>query len=616
MAAEWELALHENPSITTAGFRPIEGESGRAWRWALGERQQISFRNPFRRLRIYYRLFVPVAGTTVELRQGEKTCLLLEATEANRRLEGYFELPESGTEELRTLEFRFNRKEGVLPHPADPQLSFSIEKLNAVPLESPGEFTPEARTQVRTALVALPAWDPSFPPMGISYLAAALRAEGIEASVHDFNIAAWHVLRNLRIGGEDLWSHTNARYFREAELFEAEILPQLREAIENLANQICSAQPAVLGFTAFYTSLPCLNAVARACRARLPNLKIVCGGPEMAASNLPYILERLPESEINVVAIGEGEGTLLELLKRWNHGQGPDGCAGTVHKRRDGTLVTEAPRASLPFHAVPDPDFSDFDLRLYKEPKTLPVMLSRGCVARCAFCSESRFWQKFRSGPADRAFRQILKLIDTFGVEHICFNDSLVNGNFDVLSELTNLILASGRKLTWRGQARVDKRMTRELLERMARSGCQYLSYGFESGSQKVVDRMEKRTTVDIAREVIRNTHEAGIKVNLNVIVGFPGEEEEDFQQTIEFLRENLPYVWQVGINEMNIFHGIPVGDNPARYALATHVPHTGSLWETADGRNTPAVRKDRLARIRSFTSAQGIQQGLGSSSM
>ncbi|MCO5143276.1 MAG: B12-binding domain-containing radical SAM protein [Oligoflexia bacterium] len=594
------------------GFQSVEFQEN-PWRWAEHQQQSLEFSAKNTNQRIYYKFHLPIPHSSLTIRYKEETLLTL-SNKNSSLLEGFFEFT-TNIEEQVIFHFLFDKENSEQTHPDDPSLSYFVSRfiLTDLPIENTYE---KINSKLNIALVFLPAWPIFVPPMGVAYLAAAARSANFHTNVYDYNVIAWHLLQDQKVNDENLFTHNNSKYFRDQNLFEKHILPHLEKSMNDFAEEICSSKPDVIGFSTIYTSLPVMKSLLSACKKILPQVKIVCGGPEMNPAQVPSLLELIQNEAIDAIVIGEGEATFIEILKRWSNQKNLNGCKGCIHKLSSGHPVQEHSRHQLPFTDVPYPDFSDFKLHLYENPETLPVMMSRGCVARCAFCSETRFWQKFRFEPAERTFEHIKYLIQNFGIKKISFNDSLINGNFDTLSNLVDLILASNLKIKWMGQARVDKRMTKDLLLRMAQSGCEFLSYGFESGSQKVIDRMQKRTTVDLAKKVLRDSHEAGIKTNLNVIVGFPGEEEEDFQMTMNFVKQNLPYIWQIGINEMNIFVGIPVGDEPERFGLSAKIHHTGPDWETEDGKNTPVIRKDRIQRINQLIEDFGIQKGLGSSSM
>jgi len=345
-------------------------------------------------------------------------------------------------------------------------------------------------------------------------------------------------------------------------------------------------------------------------KQHLPELKIIFGGPAVKKWSL---IERKDFDQkagenyiLDVAVIGEGELSALEVMDRFQTGQPLDGCLGIGYRDQSGQVVFTGTRANMNLLDLPIPYFGDFDFNLYREVK-LPVMMSRGCVAKCTFCSETRFWNKYRFRDANHIFEEFKNNYYRYGIGVYAMADSLINGNFKVLSDLADLIIASGMKIEWHGYARIDKRMTKELVGRLAKSGLSFVSYGLETGSQKIMDLMEKRTTVETAREVIRETHKAGIGVHLNMIVGFPGETEEDFQQTLQFLEENIEFISVINTGEtLSIGMDTPLGMTPGKFDVRVKADgfidwDQDGRWVSVDGSNTYSVRRARLERLRNF---------------
>lgn len=124
-------------------------------------------------------------------------------------------------------------------------------------------------------------------------------------------------------------------------------------------------------------------------------------------------------------------------------------------------------------------------------------------------------------------------------VDYFYFIGSLLNGNIKALSDFCDLVIKNGLRIRWLGQPIIRKEMTREFLQKMRMAGCEWLGYGIESGSQKIVDKINKKFSIKLAEKVLRDTHDAGIIVQANFMFGIPGETEEDFKETLDFLRRN-----------------------------------------------------------------------------
>jgi len=122
-----------------------------------------------------------------------------------------------------------------------------------------------------------------------------------------------------------------------------------------------------------------------------------------------------------------------------------------------------------------------------------------------------------------------------------------LNCNLIELSKLCDLIIDDGFKIRWSGFAVIDKGMDLALLEKMKQAGCFGLNFGIESGSQNVIDKMRKGFRIKDAEQNIRDAFGIGVEVVANFIIGFPGESEEDFRQTLDFISRNLQYISYIG---------------------------------------------------------------------
>ncbi|MFC1890510.1 radical SAM protein, partial [Thermodesulfobacteriota bacterium] len=169
----------------------------------------------------------------------------------------------------------------------------------------------------------------------------------------------------------------------------------------------------------------------------------------------------------------------------------------------------------------------------------------------------------------------------------------LVNGNLKQLEALCDLIIDSGLQITWGGQARLDARMDRAYLDKLGRAGCEYLGYGLESASQKIVGLMKKRFDVGQAQRLIRETSAAGIRPFVNFIIGFPGEGIHDFLKTVLFLVRNRAEIYQIGSVELsNIIPNTPLARDMDRLGIKRD---DYGQWYTTDGRNNIVKRLRRL---------------------
>ncbi len=180
--------------------------------------------------------------------------------------------------------------------------------------------------------------------------------------------------------------------------------------------------------------------------------------------------------------------------------------------------------------------------------RALPVLTSRGCVRKCAMCYERVLWPGFRHRSLGAIVGELRGHMERWGVRMFSCNDLLLNGDPYFLGRLCDALAESGLELQWWGNAVVHKKMDLDYFKRLRAGGLSSLSYGIESGSQRILDRMKKGYRAEDAGKVLRAGAEAGLNNTINLIVGFPGESEEDHRLTVRFVEEHHEAIHHVGV--------------------------------------------------------------------
>jgi radical SAM superfamily enzyme YgiQ (UPF0313 family) len=276
-------------------------------------------------------------------------------------------------------------------------------------------------------------------------------------------------------------------------------------------------------------------------KERDPRKIIIFGGPQV--SRYEEDDEILKSESVDYIITGEGEEILLELLSVIGNDGDVEKVKGIMFTKGGQRIHTgeRPPVASL--DDLPFPSFSDFPITWYKEP-SIPILTSRGCVYRCSFCSEHVLWKSFRYRSGENVYREFKYQFDKLGQKSFYMVDSLINGNIRELETACDLIAKdSDLKVYWRGKTAIRHEMSQSLLRKMYLAGCRSVVYGLESGSPKVLKDMRKTFTLELAKKVIRETYEAGIAVGIFWIIGFPTEDEDDFQKSIDFLTQIKEFV-------------------------------------------------------------------------
>lgn len=453
---------------------------------------------------------------------------------------------------------------------------------------------------MRLAFIQCPAWGTQTPPLALAYMAGAMRAAGHHVMARDLNREFYDEAdAELR----DYWEVDRRTFWMLRELFEgSELRRHFLLKAERWISEILAYQPAMIGFTIYHTSKLASLALANLIKQRQPEIVIVFGGPD--CQRFHSAAELVAESAVDGVVIGEGEVTLQEVIERFVSNDNR-AVPGALLKVNDGIVDGGDRPPVIDLDRIPFPDFSDLHLDRY-QPGLLPILGSRGCVGRCVICNERRYWQPFRNRSAASIVAEMEAHYANYGVDKFHFNDSLINGNFKQLKELCRLLIDRQHHFQWSGAARACSEMTKDLLQTMKQAGCLSLSIGIESGSQRVINLMQKGFKVSQAVALFKHAHEIGMKLSFNLIVGFPGETTSDFFQTLKFLWDIRNYDADLEVlSTCLVSEGSELAANPQRF----QVRYDDDLyWQSLDGANTFPKRLRKLRVVYTVARLFGLK--------
>ncbi|MDX6768731.1 MAG: radical SAM protein [Elusimicrobiota bacterium] len=446
-------------------------------------------------------------------------------------------------------------------------------------------------------LVQAPAWGPDTPPYGLAVLKAYLTAQGFPTTAADWNLSLFQAA-DAALRAQ--WEWGQALFWTSQEPVERALAGPLGPAVERLVAEAAAGGARVFGFSVVYTNERATLALARRLKAARPDAVVVLGGPQAAKAAGGLALAADPA--VDFVVDGEGEVTFVELLRALESGGDPAAVPGLL-LRRDGLVRDTGKRPLLrDLDALPPADYADFDLSAYAGLR-VPVSISRGCPNRCAYCYEVAYWETFRTRKGAAVAAEALELHARYGRLPgflLSFHDSLVNGHIGELRRFAEALVAAGRPVPWSANAVVRKEMTPELLRLLAASGCRELIFGLETASTPLMLSVGKVLARDAdAGRLVRDTREAGIATVLNFMFGLPGETEEDFNLTLEFVRDHKAWISQVSpCHALCLFpKGTTGRADPAALGIR-YLDDGEHNWESLDGTNTLPVRMDRFERF------------------
>lgn len=357
---------------------------------------------------------------------------------------------------------------------------------------------------MRILLVNPPCRSPVVLPLGLGYIASTLRNEGHKIEILDINAFQYSA--------------------------------QEVEAILQKGAYDCVG---IGGLTSTYKYVKWLASAIKRIR---PSTPVIAGN--MVSTGHPRLL--LENTGVDIAVIDEGEETSKELFSFINSGNDLKDVNGIFYKK-EGIVYENPARLRIKnLDALPLPARDLFPVELYISNnanygfRSLDISAVRGCPYKCIYCSRP-FGDKVVYRSPDSLIEEMMLLKKEYRAEYISFVDDMILCNRKWIEELCDKLIKGKAKLKWGGCGRVNL-VDAALLQNMKRAGCIDLSYGFESGSQKILDIMNKKVTVEQAEKAVALTRKAGINVVGSFMIGMPGETRHTIRETIDFIkRAQLP---------------------------------------------------------------------------
>lgn len=346
---------------------------------------------------------------------------------------------------------------------------------------------------------------PVYYPIGICSIASYLRQNGHKVKILDIN--------GFR------WSKTKFKKIFDKEPVEA------------------------VGIGGLVTAFNHVHWLSDYIKSVKPNVPIFAGNT--VASTIPEIL--LKNTKVDIVVMGEGEVTTLELIQRLENGKSLEGLKGVWYKNNDGKIVENPPREPIEnLDSLPFPAWDLVPMERYLKNliaatgnSSAPISTVRGCPYNCTFCCKTFIGYSVRSRSAENCIQEIKLLVDKYEIEGFMLSDDLFTYNKQRAMRFCDLLIKEGLDyLKWSASARANL-ITKELAQKMKSAGCTYLGFGFESSSQKILDYYNKQCTVENQQQAIDICKEVDIGCRRSYMIGAAVEDEQSIKETAEFCKKN-----------------------------------------------------------------------------
>jgi anaerobic magnesium-protoporphyrin IX monomethyl ester cyclase len=349
-----------------------------------------------------------------------------------------------------------------------------------------------------------------YPPLGLLYVAAWLEKHGIANAVFDTTFSS----------------------------------------MQSLQQHLLTARP---DYCCIYVNLMTkVNVVQimQLMQQHLPAATIILGGPEVRNH-----AENFLEYGAHFIVLGEGEVTTLELLQHLQQGKEPVQVAGLVYKAPDGTIHRTGEREKIKdLNNLPLPARDKIDLQAYLDAwkqahgmNAISVNTMRGCPYTCKWCSRAVYGLSYRRRSPEHVVAELKYLKTNYQPDTLWFVDDVFTVSHKWLAAFAEEVRRQDAVIPYECITRAD-RMSEEVIDLLKASGCFRVWIGAESGSQRVIDLMDRRVDVRKVREMIQLSREKGLEAGTFIMLGYPGETEADIEATVEHLKVSHPDYYTITI--------------------------------------------------------------------
>jgi radical SAM superfamily enzyme YgiQ (UPF0313 family) len=387
-----------------------------------------------------------------------------------------------------------------------------------------------------------------YPPLGILYISAHLKARGFDVAVFDSTF----------------------------------------DTLDNFRRTIAAERPPVVGLYANMLTRRTVLRMIPVCKEH--GAQVVVGGPDPANYAEGYL-----EYGADVVVIGEGELTLEALLPHLaRYGPHEMGSIPGIVYREDEQVIRTEPREYLSdLDAQPFPDRAAIDIPRYMRAwsdhhgqSAVSLITARGCPYKCNWCSHAVFGYTHRRRSPQNVADEVQQIAETYNPDLLWYADDVFTINHRWLYAYAQELARRDLRFPFETISRED-RLNEKVIATLAEMGCYRLWVGAESGSQRILDRMERQTNVERVKEVVHTLRRYGIETGMFIMLGYDGEQMEDLQETVQTLKDANPDVFLTTV-------AYPIKNTAYYHKVAENVIALKPWHEGSDRDYTVAGRHSR----------------------
>lgn len=349
-----------------------------------------------------------------------------------------------------------------------------------------------------------------YPPLGLLYVSGYLKSKNISNTVFDSTFSS--------------------------------LTEQLDFILENKPKVICI-------YTNLMTKIEVIKLMKILKSESYHFPKIVLGGPDVT-----YNVENYLKAGADFLVIGEGEETTFELYHAIINNTNYNEINGIAFLENNQVIQTQARTKFKELDQLPLPNREAISMQKYLDTwknnhgkSSMTISTQRGCPYTCKWCSTAVYGQSYRRRPAHLVVEEMKLLKEKYHPDVLWFVDDVFTVSHKWLTEFHSEVIKQKAIIPFECITRAE-RLNDEILQLLKEMGCFRIWIGAESGSQKIIDLMDRRVDINHVKKMIQDTNAIGIETGTFVMVGYPEETIEDINKTITYLKEAQPTLYTITI--------------------------------------------------------------------
>lgn len=364
-----------------------------------------------------------------------------------------------------------------------------------------------------------------LPPLGLGYIAAIMEKYGIEVKIFDCLIEGWDCRED----------------------FDSQVL-RIGSSFEEVKNIILKFQPDIVGVNNLFTKQR-NNAHEIYSIAKQVNRNIItiAGGAHPTA--MPELV--MEDKNVDFVILGEGEKSIEDLILYFENKKAIIDIDGIAFRDNNTVRVNPKSKFIQDINLLPFPSRNLLSLEKYfgldfshgrrRYKRFSPIITSRGCSAKCVFCSAHKVWgRNFRSRNPENIIEEMRQLKDVYQIDELLFEDDNLTLDVNRAEKLFDLMINEKFNFKWDTPNGVAAfAMNERLISKMQEAGCYKINFAIESGSQRVLSNLIKKP-LDLKKikPLVRHAKKIGLDVGIFLIFGIPGETKREMWDSLRFVRD------------------------------------------------------------------------------